>query len=77
MGASVSCGHISSCSKRQNLTVRKCFVIKGCLLGRKLVIERRIPHADCFNGRDYDREITLRNCSCTRQDFEWCVPEIY
>uniref|UniRef100_H3ARQ9 Sortilin-related receptor n=1 Tax=Latimeria chalumnae TaxID=7897 RepID=H3ARQ9_LATCH len=41
-----------------------------CLLGRKAVFKRRTPHATCFNGEDFDRPITVSNCSCTRQDFE-------
>ncbi|XP_066518769.1 sortilin-related receptor isoform X1 [Hoplias malabaricus] len=42
----------------------------GCLLGRELVYNRRTPHATCFNGQDFDRPVTLSNCSCTRQDYE-------
>ncbi|KAL4229272.1 Sortilin-related receptor [Mactra antiquata] len=42
----------------------------GCLLGRKLYIERRVPHTNCYNGKGYTRELTVRNCSCTREDFE-------
>uniref|UniRef100_A0A4W3H7Z2 Sortilin-related receptor n=1 Tax=Callorhinchus milii TaxID=7868 RepID=A0A4W3H7Z2_CALMI len=41
-----------------------------CLLGRKTVYKRRTPHATCFNGEDFDRPITVSNCSCTRQDYE-------
>ncbi|XDV32386.1 hypothetical protein PO909_003231 [Leuciscus waleckii] len=42
----------------------------GCLLGREMVYKRRSPHATCFNGEDFDRPVTLSNCSCTRQDYE-------
>ncbi|XP_076146177.1 sortilin-related receptor [Alosa pseudoharengus] len=42
----------------------------GCLLGREMVFKRRTPHATCFNGEDFDRPVTLSNCSCTRQDYE-------
>ncbi|XP_062570173.1 LOW QUALITY PROTEIN: sortilin-related receptor-like [Saccostrea cucullata] len=42
----------------------------GCILGKKLVIERRIAHAYCYNGRDYDRTIVEKNCSCSREDYE-------
>ncbi|XP_048015876.1 sortilin-related receptor [Megalobrama amblycephala] len=42
----------------------------GCLLGREVVYKRRSPHATCFNGEDFDRPVTLSNCSCTRQDYE-------
>ncbi|XP_059494976.1 sortilin-related receptor isoform X1 [Stegostoma tigrinum] len=41
-----------------------------CLLGRKVVYKRRTPHATCFNGEDFDRPITVNNCSCTREDYE-------
>ncbi|XP_019620636.1 PREDICTED: sortilin-related receptor-like isoform X1 [Branchiostoma belcheri] len=41
-----------------------------CLLGRKTVYERRIAHAKCYNGRDYDRPIRSQNCTCSREDFE-------
>ncbi|XP_041030158.1 sortilin-related receptor [Carcharodon carcharias] len=41
-----------------------------CLLGRKVVYKRRTPHATCFNGEDFDRPITVSNCSCTREDYE-------
>ncbi|XP_069038470.1 sortilin-related receptor [Lepisosteus oculatus] len=41
-----------------------------CLLGRKAVFKRRTAHATCFNGEDFDRPITVTNCSCTRQDYE-------
>ncbi|KAK1153494.1 sortilin-related receptor [Acipenser oxyrinchus oxyrinchus] len=41
-----------------------------CLLGRKAVFKRRTAHATCFNGEDFDRPITVSNCSCTRQDYE-------
>ncbi|XP_055516540.1 sortilin-related receptor isoform X2 [Leucoraja erinacea] len=41
-----------------------------CLLGRKTVFKRRAPHATCFNGEDFDRPITVSNCSCTRDDYE-------
>ncbi|TSX58295.1 Sortilin-related receptor [Bagarius yarrelli] len=42
----------------------------GCLLGRELVFKRRSPHATCFNGEDFDRPVSISNCSCTRQDYE-------
>lgn len=45
-----------------------------CLLGHKTVFKRRTPHATCFNGEDFDRPVVVSNCSCTREDYEWCVP---
>ncbi|KAK7076324.1 Sortilin-related receptor [Halocaridina rubra] len=43
---------------------------RKCLLGRKEVYERRVPHSNCFNGVDYDRPISVENCPCDRDDFE-------
>ena len=42
-----------------------------CLLGRKSVYERRISHAHCYSGYNYDRPLTQRSCPCDREDFEW------
>lgn len=42
-----------------------------CLLGREVTFKRRAPHATCFNGEEFDRPVTISNCSCTRQDYEW------
>ncbi|KAJ8401703.1 hypothetical protein AAFF_G00376740 [Aldrovandia affinis] len=42
----------------------------ACLLGRQAVYKRRTPHATCFNGEDFDRPLTVSNCSCTREDYE-------
>ncbi|XP_057695606.1 sortilin-related receptor [Corythoichthys intestinalis] len=41
-----------------------------CLLGREITFKRRTPHARCFNGEDFDRPVTMTNCSCSRQDYE-------
>ena len=41
-----------------------------CLLGRKDTYERRIPHANCYNGIDYDRPISTENCPCIVEDYE-------
>ena len=43
----------------------------ACLLGREVTFRRRAPHATCFNGEDFDRPVTVNNCSCSRQDYEW------
>ncbi|XP_076042677.1 sortilin-related receptor-like [Oratosquilla oratoria] len=40
-----------------------------CLLGRKEVYERRVAHSNCFNGRNYDRPISVENCPCEREDY--------
>ncbi|XP_033100199.1 sortilin-related receptor-like [Anneissia japonica] len=41
-----------------------------CLLGRKTTYKRRLTHAHCYNGMNYDRPISTQNCSCTRDDYE-------
>ncbi|XP_064651569.1 sortilin-related receptor-like isoform X2 [Lineus longissimus] len=41
-----------------------------CLMGRKTIIQRRIPHAKCYNGRHYERSVTVQNCTCLGPDFE-------
>ncbi|KAJ8316151.1 hypothetical protein KUTeg_006165 [Tegillarca granosa] len=42
----------------------------GCILGKKIVFQRRTAHSNCYNGRDYVRQVTEKNCTCTREDFE-------
>ena len=43
-----------------------------CLFGHVAQYHRKKPDADCFNGRRYESLHSIaRNCSCTRQDFEW------
>lgn len=44
---------------------------QNCLLGQRLVYERRRAHAFCYNGRNYDRKVSATNCSCTVDDYEW------
>lgn len=41
-----------------------------CVLGVTDTYQRRIPHANCYNGRDYDRPVKKVVCECDRQDFE-------
>ncbi|XP_048254148.1 sortilin-related receptor-like isoform X1 [Haliotis rufescens] len=43
---------------------------KGCLLGRRTQYRRRIKQTVCYNGYDYEQEIRLENCPCTRMDYE-------
>ncbi|CAH1796241.1 unnamed protein product [Owenia fusiformis] len=45
-------------------------VYSSCLLGEKVTYERRRTHSLCYNGRDYDREISTSPCPCSRVDFE-------
>lgn len=46
----------------------------NCLFGHIAEYHRKKIEADCFNGRRYESLHNIaRNCSCTRQDFEWYV----
>lgn len=42
-----------------------------CLMGRKIVYQRRIGHVLCYNGRSYIRPVSTRNCLCKVEDYEW------
>jgi len=42
---------------------------RNCLLGRKEIYQRRWVKANCYNGRDYQRLITVENCGCDRSDY--------
>lgn len=42
-----------------------------CVLGRKETYQRRIPHSNCFNGRNYDRPIKMEICECGVEDYDW------
>ncbi|XP_046665505.1 sortilin-related receptor-like isoform X3 [Homalodisca vitripennis] len=41
-----------------------------CILGVKETYERRVPHSNCYNGKDYDRPIKMEVCPCDAEDFE-------
>ena len=43
---------------------------RNCLLGRKLIYERRMVNTNCYNGREFDRLITVENCLCDKSDFQ-------
>jgi hypothetical protein len=43
---------------------------RKCLLGRKEIYERRMINSNCYNGRDYERLITVENCGCQRSDYQ-------
>ena len=49
----------------------------NCLFGHIAQYHRKRPEADCYNGRRFDHLHNIaRNCTCTRQDFEWLVKRI-
>ncbi|XP_039293247.1 sortilin-related receptor-like [Nilaparvata lugens] len=41
-----------------------------CVLGKKETYQRRNPHSNCYNGRDYDRPVNMERCRCQVEDFE-------
>ncbi|CAH1258734.1 SORCS3 [Branchiostoma lanceolatum] len=43
---------------------------RQCLLGERKVYERRKMDSECYNGRNYEREINTTVCQCTPEDFE-------
>jgi hypothetical protein len=46
----------------------------NCLFGHVRQYHRKRPEADCFNGREIKHgHPYAKNCTCTRQDFEWYV----
>lgn len=44
--------------------------VMPCVLGREETYQRRIPHARCYNGRDYDQPVKIEICDCDVEDFE-------
>lgn len=44
--------------------------LKPCLMGRQDTYQRRLPHANCHNGEDYERIIKSEVCLCNLWDFE-------
>lgn len=45
-----------------------------CLLGHQVSYTRRKRDRACFNGEEYERAEFVKNCLCTEEDWEWCVP---
>ncbi|ESN90112.1 hypothetical protein HELRODRAFT_194679 [Helobdella robusta] len=41
-----------------------------CLLGKKMIYQRRKSLSLCYNGRNYDRAINVQNCPCKISDYE-------
>lgn len=41
-----------------------------CILGVTDTYQRRIPHANCYNGKNLDKPLKQEICQCDRQDFE-------
>lgn len=42
----------------------------ACVMGRRETYERRVPHSNCYNGKDYDRPVKMEICQCDAEDFE-------
>uniref|UniRef100_T1IZM8 Sortilin-related receptor n=1 Tax=Strigamia maritima TaxID=126957 RepID=T1IZM8_STRMM len=43
---------------------------RHCLLGQEEIYQRRISTRKCYNGRDYERVVTVETCECRFEDFE-------
>ncbi|KAK4886327.1 hypothetical protein RN001_002598 [Aquatica leii] len=41
-----------------------------CVLGKQVTYQRRIPHANCYVGVNFDRPISFQSCDCDALDFE-------
>ncbi|RZC34546.1 sortilin-related receptor-like [Asbolus verrucosus] len=41
-----------------------------CVLGQQLTYQRRMPHANCYNGLDFDAPISMTPCECDVYDYE-------
>lgn len=42
---------------------------RNCLLGRREFYERRSVKVNCYNGKDFERVVTVVNCGCDRSDY--------
>ncbi|CAB3366798.1 Hypothetical predicted protein [Cloeon dipterum] len=41
-----------------------------CILGRKETYQRRLPHSQCYNGKNFDGPIKMETCECDYEDFD-------
>lgn len=41
-----------------------------CLLGRTETYQRRLPHSNCYNSRNYVRRVKMEVCGCDAEDFD-------
>ena len=44
---------------------------RRCLLGERIVYEKRVSGECCINGPDYEIPIGRSTCECAIEDFEW------
>jgi hypothetical protein len=42
-----------------------------CVLGQQVTYQRRMPHANCYNGENFDSPISMMPCGCDIYDYEW------
>ena len=68
----------SICS--MHLSIMYCSIImhimyqrlgRRCLLGERIVYEKRVSGECCINGPDYEIPIGRSTCECAIEDFEW------
>ncbi|CAD7967065.1 unnamed protein product [Amoebophrya sp. A120] len=43
---------------------------KKCLLGKQVIITRRKPTSECFNGEKFERPVFQKNCECSQVNFQ-------
>jgi hypothetical protein len=41
-----------------------------CVLGQQVTYQRRMPHANCYNGENFDSPISMMPCGCDIYDYE-------
>lgn len=41
-----------------------------CMMGQQLTYQRRIPHANCYIGQNYDLPVSMQPCECDALDYE-------
>ncbi|CAK1543183.1 unnamed protein product [Leptosia nina] len=42
----------------------------SCVLGKRDIFQRRLPHTNCYNGVSYVRAVRQERCECGRRDYE-------
>merc|ERR1719316_2412910 len=41
-----------------------------CMLGKQVTYTRRKQTSECFNGEQFERPVSKKNCACTEEDFD-------
>ncbi len=43
---------------------------EGCVLGQKFSYKKKKSSAECLNGEEFDRLMSVNSCICTEEDWE-------